>query len=78
LLTDKPTPDKNKKCRIFISIAEPIVIVLCAGLITALLKSGYGYDIEFISVGGPEMAEAGCLNLQIGNSYNFIPLLSRN
>ena len=55
-------PAKNKKYRIFISAAEPSADVHCAGLITALQKSGY--DIEFVGVGGPKMAEAGCELLQ--------------
>jgi len=55
-------PDKNKKYRIFISAAEPSGDAHCAGLITALQKSGYG--IEFVGVGGPKMAEAGCELLQ--------------
>ena len=50
-------PDKNKKYRIFISAAEPSADAHCAGLITALKDSGY--DIEFVGVGGPKMAEAG-------------------
>ena len=56
-------PDKNKKYRIFISVADPSADAHCAGLITALQKSGY--DIEFVGVGGPKMAEAGCKLLQI-------------
>jgi lipid-A-disaccharide synthase len=51
-------PDNNKKYRIFISAAEPSADAHCAGLITALKDSGY--DIEFVGVGGPKMAEAGC------------------
>jgi lipid-A-disaccharide synthase len=51
-------PDSNKKYRIFISVAEPSADAHCAGLITALKDSGY--DIEFVGVGGPKMAEAGC------------------
>jgi len=55
-------PDKNKKYRIFISAAEPSADAHCAGLITALKKSGF--DIEFVGVGGPKMAEAGCKLLE--------------
>ncbi len=55
-------PDKNKKYRIFISAAEPSADAHCAGLIMALQKSGY--DIEFVGVGGPKMAEAGCRLLE--------------
>jgi lipid-A-disaccharide synthase len=51
-------PDKNKKYRIFISAAEPSADAHCAGLINALKDSGY--DIEFVGVGGPKMAAAGC------------------
>ena len=54
LLTDKPMPDKNKKHRIFISAAEPSADAYCADLITALRKSSYGHDIEFVGVGGPK------------------------
>jgi lipid-A-disaccharide synthase len=49
--------DKNKH-RVFVSAAEPSADAHCAGLITALQKSGY--EIEFVGVGGPKMAEAGC------------------
>jgi len=55
-------PDKNKKYRIFISAADPSADAHCAGLISALQKSGY--DIECVGVGGPKMAEAGCKLLQ--------------
>ncbi|MFB0552057.1 MAG: hypothetical protein ACETWQ_01980 [Phycisphaerae bacterium] len=43
------------------SAAEPSADIYCAGLITALQKSSYGHDIEFVGVGGPKMAETGCL-----------------
>jgi len=55
-------PDKNKKYRIFISAAEPSADAHCAGLITALQETGF--DIEFVGVGGPKMAEAGCKLLE--------------
>jgi len=55
-------PDKNKRYRIFISAAEPSADAHCAGLIAALQKSGY--DIEFVGVGGPKMAKAGCRLLE--------------
>lgn len=48
----------DKKYRIFISAAEPSADAHCAGLITALKKGSY--DIEFVGVGGPKMASAGC------------------
>jgi lipid-A-disaccharide synthase len=51
-------PEKDKTYRIFISAAEPSADAHCAGLITALQRSGY--DIEFVGVGGPKMAEVGC------------------
>ena len=63
--TDKPLPDKNKKYHISISAAEPIADALCAGLITALQESDYGYDIEFFGMGGTKMAQAGCLRASI-------------
>ena len=56
-------PDKTKKYRIFISAVDPSADAHCAGLITALQKSSY--DIEFVGVGGPKMAETGCELLQI-------------
>ncbi len=51
------------KYRIFISAAEPSADAHCAGLITALKESSY--DIEFVGVGGPKMAEAGCELLEV-------------
>ena len=56
-------PEKDRTYRIFISAAEPSGDAHCAGLITALQKSGY--DIEFVGVGGPKMAKAGCKLLEI-------------
>jgi len=56
-------PEKDKTYRIFISAAEPSADAHCAGLITALQKSSY--NIEFVGVGGPKMAEAGCELLEI-------------
>jgi len=60
----------DKTYRIFISAAEPSADAHCAGLITALRKSGYDAEspalgrIEFVGVGGPKMAEAGCRLLE--------------
>jgi lipid-A-disaccharide synthase len=54
--------ENGKTYRIFISAAEPSADAHCAGLITALRKSGY--NIEFVGVGGPKMAEAGCRLLE--------------
>jgi len=55
-------PEKDRTYRIFISAAEPSADAHCAGLITAFRRSGY--DIEFIGVGGPKMASAGCRILE--------------
>ncbi len=71
--------DKNKSYRIFISVAEPSADAHCAGLITALHKRGCD-NIEFVGVGGPKMAEAGCKLLQttigkavmIYNAFRYI------
>ena len=54
--------EKDTKYRIFISAAEPSADAHCAGLITALQQRGY--DIDFVGVGGPKMASAGCSLLQ--------------
>jgi len=54
--------ESNHDPRIFISAAEPSADAHCAGLIIALRKSGY--DIEFVGVGGPKMAQAGCKLLE--------------
>ena len=51
-------PEEDKTYRIFISAAEPSADSHCAGVITSLQKSTY--NIEFVGVGGPKMAEAGC------------------
>ena len=51
-------PNKDKKYRIFISAAEPSADAHCAGLITAMQESCP--DIEFVGLGGPKMAQAGC------------------
>ncbi len=56
-------PGQKKKYRIFISAAEPSADAHCAGLITALRESSY--DIEFVGVGGPKMADAGCELLEV-------------
>jgi len=55
-------PEPDKTYRIFISAAEPSADAHLAGLITALQKSNY--DIDFVGVGGPKMASAGCSLLQ--------------
>jgi lipid-A-disaccharide synthase len=51
------------KYRVFISAAEPSADAHCASLITALRKNGCD-NIEFVGVGGPKMAQAGCKLLQ--------------
>ncbi|MHC4154513.1 MAG: lipid-A-disaccharide synthase [Planctomycetota bacterium] len=48
----------EKQYRVFISAAEPSGDSHCAGLITAMGK--LRGDVEFVGVGGPKMAEAGC------------------
>ncbi len=53
---------KDKTYRVFISAAEPSGDAHCAGLITALKQDTY--DIDFVGVGGPKMASAGCNLLQ--------------
>src|SRR4030042_1336477 len=55
-------PNKDKKYRVFISAAEPSADTHCAGLIAAMQKSRLG--IEFVGVGGPKMARAGCQCLE--------------
>ncbi len=55
-------PEKDKTYRIFMSAAEPSADAHCAGLITSLQQRGY--DIDFVGVGGPKMASAGCSLLQ--------------
>ncbi len=47
---------KNK--RVFVSVNDPSADAHCAGLIGALKQSGAG--IEFVGIGGPKMAAAGC------------------
>jgi len=54
--------ERDRKYRIFISAAEPSADAHCAGLITALQQRGY--RIEFVGVGGPKMASAGCRLLE--------------
>ena len=51
-------PKKDKKYRVFISAAEPSADAHCAGLINAMQEIRPG--IEFVGVGGPKMAQAGC------------------
>jgi lipid-A-disaccharide synthase len=51
-------PNEDEKYRVFISAAEPSADAHCAGLITAMQENCPG--IEFVGVGGPKMAQAGC------------------
>jgi lipid-A-disaccharide synthase len=55
-------PQNHSTYRIFLSAAEPSGDAHCAGLITALKQSTY--NIEFVGVGGPKMAQAGCQLLE--------------
>ena len=54
--------DIDKTYRIFVSAAEPSADSHCAGLITALQK--INPNIEFVGVGGEQMAAAGCKLLE--------------
>jgi lipid-A-disaccharide synthase len=58
LLTRTPMPGRNRPYRVFVSAAEPSADAHCAGLIAALRQRGYAF--EFMGVGGPKMADAGC------------------
>ncbi len=51
---------KNK--RVFVSVNDPSADAHCAGLIGALKQSGAG--MEFVGIGGPKMAAAGCALLE--------------
>ena len=44
--------------RVFVSVNDPSADVHCAGLISALERAGA--PIEFVGIGGPKMAAAGC------------------
>ena len=48
----------EKQYRVFISAAEPSADSHCAALITAMRE--LRDDVEFVGVGGPKMAAAGC------------------
>jgi lipid-A-disaccharide synthase len=50
--------DVKKNKRVFISVNDPSADAHCAGLIGALRQSDGG--IEFVGMGGPKMAAAGC------------------
>jgi lipid-A-disaccharide synthase len=51
-------PNKDEQYRVFLSAAEPSADAHCAGLIAAIKENDPG--IEFVGVGGPKMAQAGC------------------
>ncbi len=64
-----------KKKRVFISVNDPSADAHCAGLIAALKRAGT--PIEFVGIGGPKMAAAGCelLESTVGKAvmgYNAI------
>jgi len=63
LITHTLMLDRTRKYRVFVSVAEHSADAHCAGLITTLCKMGYD-NIEFVGVGGPKMAQAGCKLLQ--------------
>ncbi|MBN2593581.1 MAG: lipid-A-disaccharide synthase [Sedimentisphaerales bacterium] len=50
--------NKDKKYRVFISAAEPSADAHCAGLISAMQETNVA--TEFVGIGGPKMAKAGC------------------
>jgi len=51
---------KNK--RVFLSVNDPSADAHCAGLIIALRRTGV--PLEFVGIGGPKMAAAGCTLLE--------------
>ena len=55
-------PERETPHRIFISAAEPSADALCAALIDALKTTGKTF--EFVGLGGPKMAAAGCQLLE--------------
>jgi lipid-A-disaccharide synthase len=54
--------DVKKNKRVFISVNDPSADAHCAGLIAAL--RGTGVPMEFVGIGGPKMAAAGCTLLE--------------
>jgi lipid-A-disaccharide synthase len=61
--------DKDRRYRVFISVAEPSADAHCAGLIEAVCKKGHE-NVDFVGVGGPKMADAGCeiLEMTVGRA----------
>ncbi len=53
-----PDMTNTKKKRVFVSVNDPSADVHCGNLISALKKLDAG--IEFVGIGGPKMAAAGC------------------
>jgi len=49
---------RSQEYRVFISVNEPSADAHCAGLISALRRTGV--DFECVGIGGPKMAAAGC------------------
>ena len=70
-------PENDKTYRIFLSAAEPSGDAHCAALITALQQTTY--NIEFVGIGGPKMAHAGCKLLQstTGKAAMFLKPLTQ-
>jgi len=70
-------PENDKTYRIFLSAAEPSADAHCAALITALQQTIY--NIEFVGIGGPKMAHAGCKLLQTttGKAAMFLKPLTQ-
>lgn len=50
--------DVKKSQRVFLSVNDPSADAHCAGLISALKQTGRPF--EFVGIGGPKMAAAGC------------------
>jgi lipid-A-disaccharide synthase len=51
-------PNEKGKYRVFISAAEPSADTHCSGLIASIKSRNP--DVEFVGIGGPKMAAAGC------------------
>ncbi len=52
--------EARSKKRIFISACEPSAEAHCGNLIRAAIGHGFGERIDWVGVGGGQMAEAGC------------------